>query len=273
MTRAQAIGLMIALMGTWEGCSSGGEARAGGARALLEKGREEARQGNYRMAVEDYSLAITKEPELAEAYNERGKANVQLRLAPGESPDVRKYEQSALEDFSIAVEKNPAYGDAYFNRAMVLASRAQYKRAVDDLINAARYNSNDPEIHRWLGDLYDQKFEDRTTAAMEHYEKYLDLGGTDPNIREKVKAWKDSKKLAPSARGPNTKPPTAEDEVKAGELHARAMDVLLHQPDKTEALQILETLLTTYANTKYVQERMKALQAALSTFKGKGVPK
>ena len=36
--------------------------------------------------------------------------------------------------------------------------------------------------------------EDRIVLAMDHYEKYVDLGGTDPVAREKVRVWKDFKK-------------------------------------------------------------------------------
>ncbi|HEV3027962.1 MAG TPA: hypothetical protein VG457_10340, partial [Planctomycetota bacterium] len=135
-----------------------------------------------------------------------------------------------------------------------------------------RYNPQDADSHRWLGNLYELKFEDRLLAAMEHYEKYVDLGGTDPVIRENVRIWKESRKAASAIPPPVRKPATPEDERKAAEMHARAME-LLRMPDKTEAVQLLETLLSTYGNTKYVQEKLGALQAVISTFKKRSGPK
>jgi len=272
MTWARAMAGLAALVVACSGCAGKEAVPAEEARALVEKGRLAAREGDYRMAVDLYSQAVAEDPEFAEAYNERGKSNVQLRLAPGEGQDVRIYEQNALHDFTIAVQKNPSYADAYFNRAMVLASRAQYKLAVEDLLSAIRYNPRDQDSHRWLGNLYELKFEDRLLSAMDHYEKYVDLGGTDPVIREKVRTWKESRKAMSAVPPPVHKPATPEDERKAAEIHARAME-LLAMPDKTEALQLLENLLSTYGNTKYVQEKLGALQAVISTFKKRGPPK
>lgn len=241
-------------------------------RALVEKGRSAAQAGDYRLAVDFYSRALAEDPDFAEAYNERGKSSVQLRLAPGEGHDVRNYELDALSDFTQAVQKNPSFAEAYFNRAMVLASRAQYKSAVEDLLNVIRYNTQDAEPHRWLGELYEQKFEDRSLPAMEHYEKYVDLGGTNPAIREKVRMWKEAR-IQPAAHPlPSSKPATPEDEQKAAEMHARAMTAL-GRPDKTEAIQLLENLIASYGNTRYVQSKLQALQAVISTFKKKDAPK
>jgi len=274
MTRARAMAGMAALVLACSGCAGKEVVPAEEARTLVERGRKAARAGDYRTAMEFYSRAVAEDPEFAEAYNERGKSSVQLRLAPGEEPgqDVRICEENALTDFTIAVQKNPSYADAYFNRAMVLASRAQYKLAVEDLLSAIRFNPQDPDSHRWLGTLYELKFEDRLLSAMDHYEKYVDLGGTDPVIREKVRVWKESRRAASAIPQAARKPATPEDERKAAEMHARAME-LLGMPDKTEAVQMLENLLSTYGNTKYVQEKMSALQAVISTFKKRGAPK
>src|SRR5262249_39396094 len=167
----------------------------------------------------------------------------------------------------------PAFADAYFNRAMVLSSRASYKLAVDDLLNAVRFKPQDPEAHRWLGEIYEKKFEDRIILAMDHYEKYIDLGGADNTIRDKVRIWKDFKRQIPApSPEPSGKVPTAEDERKAQEMHLKGLE-LLRNPDKTEAVKTFEELLATYGHTKYVQGRLQALQAAVAAFKKKDAPK
>jgi tetratricopeptide (TPR) repeat protein len=241
---------------------------------LLEEGREAARERRLHEAGRIFTQAVKVNPDNAEAWYERGRCSVQIRLDPTTEGDVRAYEQRALDDFSMAIRKNPAYADAYFNRAMLLSSRAQYKPAVDDLLNASRFKPQDPEAHLCLGELYEAKFEDRMVLAMDHYEKYVDLGGSDPTVREKVKIWKDLKKQVGGGAPPppSAKVPTPEEEKKAAELHLKALE-LLKQPDKTEAVKALEELLTTYGHTKYVQEKARALQAAVAAFKKKDAPK
>jgi tetratricopeptide (TPR) repeat protein len=257
------------------GCvTQDGAADLAASQELLEEGREAARARRFVEASRCFTQAVKANPDNAEAWYERARCSVEMRLDRDTQGDVRSYEQRALDDFSMAIRKNPAYADAYFNRAMLLSSRAQYKPAVDDLLNAARFKPQDPEAHLCLGELYEGKFEDRMVLAMDHYEKYVDLGGTDPAVREKVKIWKDLKRQAagPGTPPPSSKLPTAEEEKKAAELHLKALE-LLKQPDKTEAVKVLEELLTTYGHTKYVQEKARALQAAVAAFKKKDAPR
>jgi tetratricopeptide (TPR) repeat protein len=279
MKRAYPILRMLAAVCAWSGCATNQPPPSEDAHSLVELGRAAAKSGNHQVAVSYYTRAVIQDPDNAEAYNERGKSNVQLRLSMREAPEnrdareTRILDQNALDDFTTAVRKNSSYSEAYYNRAMILASRAQYKSAVSDLLSVVQFSPQDPEPHRWLGDLYETKFEDRTLKAMEHYEKYVDLGGTDPGIREKVRGWKElRKKAAPPSPPTSLKPATAEDELKAAELHSRAME-LIQKPDKAEALTILDSLLTTYSNTKYVQEKMRALQALLSVYRRKDAQK
>src|SRR6185295_11758345 len=157
---------------------------------LVEDGREAARKRDHPEAIRIYTRAVKANPDNAEAYYERGKSCIQVRLDPKTEGDSRTYENQAVEDFGAALRKNPAYADAYFNRAMLLSSRAQYKQAVDDLLNAVRFKPQDPEAHLSLGEIYENKFEDRMVLAMDHYEKYVDLGGTSGTVREKVRLWK-----------------------------------------------------------------------------------
>jgi tetratricopeptide (TPR) repeat protein len=268
--------LLAALAGLGA-CVSEDLAAAGAAESqqLLEEGREAVRKNNRPEAIRLFTRAVKANPDNAEAWYERGRCFIQMRLDPKTEGDVRSYEQRALDDFSNALRKNPAFADAYFNRAMILSSRAQYRPAVDDLLNASRYKPQDPEAHLCLGELYEGKFEDRIILAMDHYEKYVDLGGSDPVVREKVRLWKELKKSVGGsgpAPAPSTKAPTAEEEKKAAELHQKALD-LLQKPDKSEAVKILEELLSTYGHTKYVQEKARGLQAAIAAFKKKDAPK
>jgi len=257
------------------GCATqDGSAEIADAQRKLEEGRECVRKGRLQEAIPFFTQAVKANPELAEGWFERGQCEIQLRLDPKTEGDLRSYEQRSLDDFTMAIRKNPAFADAYFNRAMILSSRAQYKLAADDLLNAVRFNPQDPEAHRWLGELYEKKFEDRIVLAMEHYEKYVDLGGTDPTIREKARLWKELRKqiTAPSPEPTTNRAPTLEEEHKAQELHAKGLE-LLKNPDKAEAVKTFEQLLSAYGHTKYVQGKLQALQAVVAAFKKKDAPK
>jgi tetratricopeptide (TPR) repeat protein len=256
------------------GCATqDGSAEIAEAQRALEEARECVRKGRLQEAIPFFTQALKANPDLAEGWFERGQCEIQIRLDPKTEGDLRSYEQRSLDDFTMAIRKNPAFADAYFNRAMILSSRAQFKLAVDDLLNAVRFKPQDPEAHRWLGELYEKKFEDRIVLAMEHYEKYVDLGGTDPTIREKVRVWKDFKRTipAPSPESSN-RPSTPEEERKAQELHSKGLE-LLKNPDKHEAVKTFEELLSTYGHTKYVQGKLQALQAVVAAFKKKDAPK
>jgi tetratricopeptide (TPR) repeat protein len=277
MNRALGLGSLVLSVAALWGCASSDQP-PGVAESLelLADGREAARKRQHPEAIAFFSDAVKANPDLAEGWYERGKSNVELRLDPKVEGDSRTFEEKALHDFSMAIRKNPAYADAYFNRAMLLSSRAQYKQALDDLMNAVRFNPRDAESHFCMAELYEKKFEDRIVLAMDHYEKYVDLGGTDPVAREKVRDWTDFKKQSSAAPvpapAPSSKLPTPQEEAKAAELHQKALE-LLKQPDKTEAVKAMEELLSAYGHTKYVQDKAKALQAAVSIFKKKDAPK
>ncbi len=252
------------------GCASSPDAPdPGAARACVEEGRRIAAAGDHRAAIDQYSKAIRANPELAEAYCERGYSNVRLRLGRSTEGDVRTLEDRALADFGAAIRLDPAYGDAYFNRAMVLSSRAQFKPAAEDLLNAVKWKPKEPEAHLLLGRLYEEKFEDRMTAAMDHYEKYVELGGKDAGVREKVGLWKDLKKQMAAAAAP-ARAPTAEDEKKAEELH-ESFKRLFAEDKKGEALKAVEEMLSKYGQTKYVQRQALGLKAILNALQ-KGAP-
>lgn len=232
----------------------------------LEAGRESARQNELPEAVDYFTAALRSNPDLAEAYYERGVVNIRLRLMKDVEGESRTYEDRAFADFSNAVKKNPAFADAYFNRAMLRSSRAQFKPAAEDLLNAIRYKATDAEPHLALGQIYETKFDDRAVAAMEHYEKYVELGGTDVPTREKVKTWRQLKlQMAPTG-APTGKAPGPEDEAKARELHEE-FKRLFAASKKAEALAALEKLVSQYGRTKYAQERAREFSALLGALK------
>lgn len=272
MTRYRVTGVLGVLVSAslWLGglgCASGPAAPdLEQAKALLAEGREAAHKGRHEEAISLYSRAIEEYPDLAEAWHARGNARVHMRLSPEATGDIRQHEERALEDYTMAVSKDPTLADAYFNRAMVLASRALYKPAIEDLLLSARYKPRDPEPHYYLGKLYEEKFEDRGLSAMEHYEKYAELGGTDAAVREKVKLWKEFKKqMAPA-------PATGPDAEKAAEELDRSFRQDLAAGKWPEAQKKLEDLLSKYGQTQFVQRQAAQLNAVLKALQAKKEP-
>jgi tetratricopeptide (TPR) repeat protein len=261
-----------ALLACLAACSSAQvEPDYGAAVRLVEDGRAAAKAGNHRKAVTLYTDAAKINPESAEAFYERGVSRVQLRLEKDTKDDVRSFEEQALLDFSTAIRLNPAYGNAYFNRAMILSSRGQYKPAAQDLLDAARARPQDPEPNLWLARLYEEKFEDRGLDALARYEKYVELGGTDPDAREKVRAWREIKRqAAPPAPAPGGKAPGPEDEENARKAHEEALR-LFQDGRRDEGAKALEALMGAYGHTRYLQDpdRARAIRTAINVFKPK----
>ena len=255
----------IILLLAASGCAtSGSSADPEAARGYLEEGRAVAKRGDHLGAVSLYGKAIAANPEFPEAYYERGRSKVRLRRDPVTQGDVRAMEEDAYRDYSLALKYNPAYADAYFNRAMLLSSRAQYRAATEDLLNASRFNAKDPEAHYYIGWLYETYFQDKLALAYQHYEKYVELGGPDPEVGRKVALWK---QMAPAGTAEKpSKAPTPEEEQKARELHQELMK-LLKDGKKDEASKAFEKLMAGYGHTRYVQDQIRALEALRGYFK------
>jgi tetratricopeptide (TPR) repeat protein len=250
------------------GCASGPRTEA--AKAYVAEGLSAEKRGDHAAAVTLYTRAIEADPKYADAYFERGYSNVQLRRSPDAPGNSRDYEDRAIRDYSEAISLDPMRGDAYYNRAMLHSSRALYREAAEDLLNAVKLKPKDPEPHLKLARIYESKFEGMAMKAGEHYEKYSDLGGRDPDAREQARLFKEYKKRLESGPAPG-KPPTEEDEKKAQELHVRVM-ALLKEDKKVEALKIVDELLATYGRTRYVQGILPGLKVLQNAFKDKKEP-
>ena len=85
---------------------------------------EEARR-LYKAAIEDYTQAITLDPEFFFAYNNRGNAKHALG----------RY-KAAVEDYTQAIALNPEYVSAYDNRGNTKYALGRYKAAIEDYTQA-----------------------------------------------------------------------------------------------------------------------------------------
>ena len=165
----------------------------------------------YRSAVKEYRKAISLYPEYAESYNNLGVIHARL-----------EQHQSAMKAYRKAIELVPDYVNAHFNLGRLYDMLSQYDKAVAQYRKALKLNPADAiahnnlavallnedkgdeamksysaalklmpdlkEAHLGLGLIYDSK--GNTDRAVRHYQKFLDLGGYDEEISERLKQLK-----------------------------------------------------------------------------------
>lgn len=232
------------------------------AREYYREGVEAGDQGRFREAIEAFTESLRYHPSYAVAYYSRAWSWLQLRKSGETSIPTRQLIDRALSDYGSAISANPTFSDAYFSRAMIHLSRAQYRGAVADLLVCCRYSPRDVEPHLLLAQIYETRFEGKTVLAMNHYEQYAELGGTDEDAIAKAKAWR-SLQEQPKA-GPV---PSKDDEARAKELHDR-FKLLFSQERESEAVAAIGELVEKYGHTRYYKDREVALGALWRSLKG-----
>ncbi len=97
------------------------------AKTWLERGIEEAVNGDYHAAAANYNQALYHDSKNPDTYYNRGVANYSLG----------QYKQ-ALADFNQAIKLNPLLAEAYGNRAFLHFEQGDRQRAIKDCKQAAK---------------------------------------------------------------------------------------------------------------------------------------
>lgn len=246
------------------------EVRAEQAHELRLEGDEAIAAGNHDRAIEMYTRAIELNPTSADTWWRRGNALVARPINPDAPNRKRDWLRQAEADYSAAIRLNPAFRDAFFNRAMIQLKTKRYIEAARDLLECTRLDPADKEPEMILGEIYLKRLEDQQVQGMEHYDKYVKLGGDDPEIVKLVRDWRELKRsLTPPApeapRGPSN-----EDESAARQLHSRVLSLIPKgEEQRPEVARLLEELTGKYGHTKYVRDNEKGLKALLNAFRPK----
>jgi tetratricopeptide (TPR) repeat protein len=124
--------------------------------------------GEYRQSIKFYNEAIEKNPDFADAYNNRGLANYRIGNF-----------QAALDDYNRAIEKDAVFWQAYFNRAEVRADLNDLKGSSEDLSKIRPVYQDSTYYYVRLGNL--QVKQSNLSSAQAAYEKALLL---DPKNAE-----------------------------------------------------------------------------------------
>jgi tetratricopeptide (TPR) repeat protein len=157
MTRKLPFFILLLLLTLLVGCQSP-------ARQHYEAGVSLQEQGFLEEAISEYDEAISLDPALANAYNNRGLAYDQLayqEMFTGEFDESLVKCEQALKDFDTAIMLNPDYAEAYNNRGNMY-HRPYYTRN-------ARPNQREQVI---------QDFDDAIRLKPDYAEAYYNRGFT-----------------------------------------------------------------------------------------------
>ncbi len=126
--------------------------------------------GNYREAIEFYTLAIKAgdlpDRSLAYVYNNRGASYRNLSL----------YNQ-AIEDYDAAIRLNPRYATAFYNRGIAYDRKGFHELAIDDFDTAIRLNPDLSDAYNQRGLAYVK--DGRYDIAIENFSQAIRL---DPEL-------------------------------------------------------------------------------------------
>lgn len=109
----------------------------------MGRGNDFAFAKNYGQALAAYDEAIKLNPQLAEAYNNRGTVKYELG----------QY-SSAIEDYTTAIKLKSNFADALNNRGNAYLATEQFQNAAQDLQAAIKLKDNSAVIHNNLGSVY-----------------------------------------------------------------------------------------------------------------------
>jgi tetratricopeptide (TPR) repeat protein len=132
-----------------------------------DRGFDYAKNGQYDLAISEFTKAIEMNRKYAEAYNSRAVAYAQK----GE------YDQ-AFSDFNTAIEINPRFAKAYFMRGTVYTTKGEFDLAISNHNKALEINPRHAEAYYIRGICYYEQQE--YDKAWEDMHKAQSLGYQAP---------------------------------------------------------------------------------------------
>ena len=156
------------------------ESRDSANRAHYNRGLLHVTRGHPKLAIDDFTQAISIDPEDIDAYNSRGL--MQLNLG---------HSELAIDDFTQAIKINPHYIFAYNNRGIAHDRNGNYQMAIDDFTRTIQINPkyifayhNRAAVHDHNGN-YQMALKDYTQAIRTNPESdhaYFGRGNTHVNM-------------------------------------------------------------------------------------------
>ena len=132
------------------------------AEAYNNRGNVYRSKGKFDAAIQDYNTAIALNPELAEVYNNLG-------AAYGKKGEL----DTALQNYNTAIALNPELADTYSNRGYIYIEIGNLEKAIQDYNKAIELNPNDAETYNNRGAAYYRKGE--LDRAIQDYNTTIEL--------------------------------------------------------------------------------------------------
>ncbi len=139
-----------------------------GAVDFLRGGLDKVAQGDLTGAIADYNQAIKLNPNLAEAYNNRG-------LARSNQQNLTR----AIADYDRAISINPNLAEAYNNRGLARSNQQNLTRAIADYDRAISINPNLAEAYNNRG--LARSNQQNLTRAIADYDRAISI---NPNLAQ-----------------------------------------------------------------------------------------
>ena len=139
------------------------------AQELFSQGVDALNQNNANLALEKFNEALKLDPELPEAYINRGIA-------------LRRLEQyvEAVEDFDKALKLAPKSPEAFYNRGLSYSLSGVYDKALADYTRALKLAPKDWQIFYNRGNTYLDM--NKVKEALADYNQALKLHPQSPEI-------------------------------------------------------------------------------------------
>lgn len=219
------------------------------------RGVDRYERGMYQEAIDAFSSAIEERRDFAPAFVGRGNAYQHIIDTEQSRWRESQYLNAAVIDYSRAIELAPADPEPWYHRGVAFIALRKFDLAVSDLLQLVNSVSpTDPDPHRLLGFIYEEKFEGTQTKAIEHYMLYIRKGGNDPQILHRMRGLEGMTGAPPPVEGDR--------ELKAKALFGEFGDAAL-AGDQARAAAALEALLRDYADTEFVSQKREILQQML----------
>ena len=132
----------------------------------IRRGNRIYSKGHPLIAKDEYSKAIEIDPEIAAAYNNRGKVYGELGHPP-----------KAIQDYNKAIELDPNFAAAYYNRGNIYRDSRHPEEAIQDYNKAIELDPNFVDAYYNRGNMHrDLRHPEE---AIQDYNKAIEL---DPNF-------------------------------------------------------------------------------------------
>jgi tetratricopeptide (TPR) repeat protein len=145
-------------------------------------------------AIKGYTQVIQLNPNLAEAYFERGMIYHFPWRYSGSQSTARKEAQASILDFTQAIRLNPDYAEAYFERGNSYYKLQEYQKSIYDYTQASQIDPSSIKSYCKRGDLYYKLGEKQ--KAIEDYAQVVWHSSVDLLDREDRKRFPKTESLS-----------------------------------------------------------------------------